>query len=261
MHYTILYRLCVLSIFALVPFTNLHAAPASENIVVEASEAKQVFEQAKAYHDGQGVAQDLRHAYDLYSQAAKLGNVDAKVNLGYMLFVGEGIEQNYYEARTWYSEAAAAGDADAITTLSMMDRLKLGIATADTAEISAPILLEQLTSVDLDEVQALETEGNTDEPDGAETQTELADARLQGSNTTIITTQKTDPMKSDDAVFGTDLSQAVTPKRKAFSLPAYVLYLLAAGLCLGAGIIAIRFDLRRRKRLRRQSSKIILTPG
>ena len=260
MQYTILYRFCVLSIFALGPFTALQAAPVPKNIVVEAPQAKQVFEHAKAYHDGQGVAQDFMQAYELYSQAAQLGSVDAKVNLGYMLFIGEGVEQNYYEARTWYSEAAAAGDADAITTLSMMDRLKLGIATADTAEISAPILLEQQTGVELDEAQVLETEGNTDEADGAEPQSGLAYAFLKEANRAKIEAQKTDLMKSEDAVFDAAPSQTVTPKPKALSLPEYVLYLLSAGLVLGAGIIVLRLYSRRRKRLRRQNSKITLTP-
>ena len=111
MHYKVLYRLFVLSISLLMPLTNLHAAPVPESAVVEISESQQIFEQAKAYHDGQGVLQDLSKAFTLYTNAAQLGNVDAKVNLGYMLFMGEGCEQNYYEARTWYSQAAAAGDA------------------------------------------------------------------------------------------------------------------------------------------------------
>ena len=259
MHKTILYRLLVLSIFGLMPFANLQAAPAlaPEHTVVEMSEAKQIFEQAKAYHDGEGVPQDLPKAYTLYATAAELGNVDAKVNLGYMLFVGEGCEQNYYDARTWYSQAAGAGDADAIATLAMMDRHKLGITIANTAEISASTSRAKPASLELDEMPTLGTEDNTDVSDYTPTQTELPDALDQGANTTVITAQTTDPIKSEATVFDTELNQAVAPKRSAFSLPTYVLYLLAG---LGAAIMAMWFHLRRRKHLRQQNLKIILTP-
>ena len=81
MYFTVLYRLFVISVFVHVLHTNSFAAPELENHAVEISEARKIFEQAKAYHDGQGVLQNLVQAYSLYATVAQLGNVDAKVNL------------------------------------------------------------------------------------------------------------------------------------------------------------------------------------
>ena len=71
MHFKAPYRLFGFSVFMYISFTNSFAAPELENHAVEVSKARKIFEQAKAYHDGQGVPQDLLQAYLLYTTAAK----------------------------------------------------------------------------------------------------------------------------------------------------------------------------------------------
>ena len=212
MHFKAPYRLFGFSVFMYISFTNSFAAPELENHAVEVSKARKIFEQAKAYHDGQGVPQDLLQAYLMYTTAAKLGDVHAKVNLGYMSFMGEGKEQNYYEARNWYTQAAAAGDADAIATLAMMDRHELGVVTEDMAEILAPISRLQQTDVDSDDIQVLDFDSTIIKFDDTEvqsttTQINDSDDLAQESITPIVFPRKNDPIKSEDVILDAELIQ------------------------------------------------------
>lgn len=98
-------------------------------------EADELFSQAKTYHDGTGVDVDLRKALALYTLAADLGNIDARINLGYMYFVGEGVAQNYGTARKYYLVAANAGDTVAQKNLGAMYEHGLGVtANMKTAQ-------------------------------------------------------------------------------------------------------------------------------
>jgi len=90
-------------------------------------EAKRLFLQAKAFHDGINVVKDFRKARRMYLKAAGLGSNDARVNLGYLYFVGEGVPQNYTKAHNWYLSAARTGSKDAQMNLALMYKNGLGV--------------------------------------------------------------------------------------------------------------------------------------
>ncbi len=89
--------------------------------------ARAVFLEAKALHDGTGIAQDLTAARALYRKAADMGSTDACINLGYMYFTGEGGVKSYRASRLWYKTAADAGSADAQRMMSVFYKNGLGV--------------------------------------------------------------------------------------------------------------------------------------
>lgn len=118
----------------------ISALPASAQINTQ-TEARALFEQAKAYHDGIGVTQDFAQARALYTRAADQGSTDAKLNLGYLYFVGQGVARDYTLARQWYEQAANAGDESALQNLAYMDAQGLGL-TARAPVATKPILIK-----------------------------------------------------------------------------------------------------------------------
>ncbi len=110
------------------PVEILMAKPAQTG----SSESLALFEQAKRYHDGDKVAQDLVKARKLYLLAAQKGSNDAKVNLGYLYFMGEGVAQSYDEARKWYLSAAQNGSKDAQLNLAMIYQNGFGVFKNET---------------------------------------------------------------------------------------------------------------------------------
>ena len=91
------------------------------------SAARDLFLQAKKYHDGDGVKQDFSKARTLYIEAAELESNDARLNLGYLYFMGQGVKQDYVQARKWYEKAAENGSRDACTNLAMIYANGLGV--------------------------------------------------------------------------------------------------------------------------------------
>ena len=89
-----------------------------------------LFEEGKAAHDGMGAPQDFVRAKMLYLEAAKLGNIDALVNLGYLYFAGQGVKSDFVKAREFYEIAAKRGSDAAVKNLTMMDARGLGISPA-----------------------------------------------------------------------------------------------------------------------------------
>jgi len=61
-----------------------------------------------------------------------VGSNDAKVNLGYLYFMGEGVYQNYEEARNWYLSAANNGSKDAQLNLAMIYQNGFGVPKSNT---------------------------------------------------------------------------------------------------------------------------------
>ena len=90
-------------------------------------EARRLFLQAKAFHDGINAEKNLARARYYYLKSAGLGNNDARVNLGYLYFVGEGVKQNYSKAHNWYLSAARTGSKEAQKNLAMMYKNGLGV--------------------------------------------------------------------------------------------------------------------------------------
>jgi TPR repeat protein len=61
------------------------------------------------HYSGSAQPRDVAKAMHFYEKAAKLGHVDAQLNLGRFYFVGDGVEQDYVKARKWIQKAAAQG--------------------------------------------------------------------------------------------------------------------------------------------------------
>jgi len=61
------------------------------------------------HYSGSAKPRDVAKAMYFYEKAAKLGHVDAQLNLGRFYFVGDGVEQDYVKARKWIQKAAAQG--------------------------------------------------------------------------------------------------------------------------------------------------------
>ena len=61
------------------------------------------------HYSGSAKPRDVVKAMHFYEKAAKLGHVDAQLNLGRFYFVGDGVEQDYVKARKWIQKAAAQG--------------------------------------------------------------------------------------------------------------------------------------------------------
>ena len=61
------------------------------------------------HYSGSAKPRDVAKAMHFYEKAAKLGHVDAQLNLGRFYFVGDGVELDYVKAKKWIQKAAAQG--------------------------------------------------------------------------------------------------------------------------------------------------------
>ncbi len=83
------------------------------------------------YANGQGIAQNDKHAVYCYQKAAEQGYAKAQNNFGWMYGKGRGLEQNYKQAVFWYRKAADQGNAIAQSNLGVMYQNGSGVATDD----------------------------------------------------------------------------------------------------------------------------------
>jgi TPR repeat protein len=75
-------------------------------------DAKEKYQQARNYSEGfGGVPQDKQKAFELYTQAAEQGNINAQFDLAVMYEEGDGIPKDIKKAVYWYTMAAEKGDA------------------------------------------------------------------------------------------------------------------------------------------------------
>jgi TPR repeat protein len=73
------------------------------------------------YENGLGVKKDHKRAMFLYIESAKKGSGDAEYRLGKMYSSGEGVEKDYKTALMWYQSAAeGSGNKDAMFELGLM---------------------------------------------------------------------------------------------------------------------------------------------
>lgn len=73
------------------------------------------------YENGLGVKKDYKRAMFLYIESANKGSGDAEYRLGKMYYFGNGVEKNYKTALTWYQSAAeGSGNKDAMFELGLM---------------------------------------------------------------------------------------------------------------------------------------------
>jgi len=94
------------------------------------TDANILFEQGKIFHDGTGVSRDLEKARNYYLRAAAGGSDFAKINLGYMAFVGEGTAKDYAASLKWYKQAANSGSADAQRMMAVFYKNGLGVTAS-----------------------------------------------------------------------------------------------------------------------------------
>lgn len=79
------------------------------------------------YKNGEVVTQDLKQAYDWYSQAASKDNPDAQNSLGSMYVDGEGVEENYTVAMEWFQKSANHNHPLAFYNIGHLYLLGLGV--------------------------------------------------------------------------------------------------------------------------------------
>lgn len=81
------------------------AVPAPDPVLVD---PKKLYEQASQYEWGRdGVRQDLKKAYELYLEAAQLGDARAQDCVGQMYFDGRIVARDLHEAMKWFQLSAA----------------------------------------------------------------------------------------------------------------------------------------------------------
>jgi TPR repeat protein len=73
------------------------------------------------YRDGTGVAQSYEKAIELFTLAANQGHAEAQYNLGVLCYQGHGVAQSNDLARKWYLKAALQEHEDAIGNLKVID--------------------------------------------------------------------------------------------------------------------------------------------
>jgi TPR repeat protein len=85
------------------------------------------YQLGKMYVDGLGTEQNVRQAADWYAQAAKDGHDQAQVTLGFMYSKGNGVKQDYSQAAYWYQKAAEQGHMNAQYNLAYLYSLGQGV--------------------------------------------------------------------------------------------------------------------------------------
>jgi hypothetical protein len=71
----------------------------------EASDPKALVDLGNRYSFGEGVEQDLAHAFGLYLRAAEAGSTDGMFNVAACYRLGDGVEKNLLKAAEWYERA------------------------------------------------------------------------------------------------------------------------------------------------------------
>ena len=79
------------------------------------------------YFTGDSIPQNPAEAARWYRMAAEQGIVEAQFQLGIMYFDGSGVPQNYTEAARWYRMAAEQGDAGAQFYLGLIYHYGFGV--------------------------------------------------------------------------------------------------------------------------------------
>lgn len=101
--------------------------------VPERSSARVLFEQGRAYENGEGVVRDALLAAQLYCQAARAGDADAQYALGWMYTNGRGVDRNDAVAAFFFQAASEQGLTVAARNLAM-----LGPVTAQMPDCMRP---------------------------------------------------------------------------------------------------------------------------
>jgi TPR repeat protein len=87
-------------------FSNLAAADISQK-----ERATALRTEAKSFEQGNGIPRNPEKAVELYCESARLGDLEAQYNLGWMYAMGRGIERDDATAAYFFTMAAKQGDA------------------------------------------------------------------------------------------------------------------------------------------------------
>ncbi|MFT3838856.1 MAG: tetratricopeptide repeat protein [Myxococcaceae bacterium] len=79
--------------------------------------AARLYNRSLDFLEGDGVARDEQKAFELNAEAARLGDRDAVLAMGWFYNHGVGVEQNDVESRRWYRLAARHGSPMAMFSL------------------------------------------------------------------------------------------------------------------------------------------------
>lgn len=79
------------------------------------------------YYSDSANPRDVAKAMHFYELAAKLGHLEAQLNLGRFYYVGDGVEQDYVKARKWIQKAAAQGSAQGLFLMGTLYFDGLGV--------------------------------------------------------------------------------------------------------------------------------------
>lgn len=83
---------------------------------------------AQLYRNGFGVAQDIKKAFELNLEGAKLGDRTAMFDVAYSYGEGQGVEVNQSEAFKWYKKLADSGDSSAQNNIGSMYQHGKGVS-------------------------------------------------------------------------------------------------------------------------------------
>lgn len=117
------------SSFAALILAVLSPFSQAQEAFAESSPAAKLRQEAIAYEHGEGVARNAALAARLYCQSARLGDVQAQYNLGWMYANGRGVARNDVTAAYFFNAAAEQG----LTAASRMLEI-VGVPTPDIPE-------------------------------------------------------------------------------------------------------------------------------
>ncbi|MBS0292178.1 MAG: transglycosylase SLT domain-containing protein [Proteobacteria bacterium] len=100
--------------------TLAEGATRTQTLEAERTRAADLREQAIAYEHGEGVARDMLRAAALYCTSARLGDMQAQYNLGWMYANGRGVARNDATAAFFFQAAAEQGLAVAVRMLRVV---------------------------------------------------------------------------------------------------------------------------------------------
>ena len=80
------------------------------------NESEQLFDSACAAWD----SGDSQRAFQLFFEAARLGDAGAQLNLGHFFDTGEGVERSVEQAMYWYKSAWRSGETCACSNIAML---------------------------------------------------------------------------------------------------------------------------------------------
>jgi len=93
-----------------------------EKLVEETVKRESAYQLGLRFKKGEGVEKSSKNAYEEFHKAAKLGHLEAQLEVGEMYRTGKGVRSNDKKARYWLNKAADQGNKAAKRRLALMGR-------------------------------------------------------------------------------------------------------------------------------------------